>query len=370
MEPERKKKIAMIFPYAPTYRERIYRMIDEAFDVDWYFAGNAERDLRFLDDSILKKVDHSLREVTCAGGVQRYAGFDAIDFAQYDAVITPTIIRNISTWSLFRKVKRAAGTRLIVWTHGWYGHESRLQRMIKRLYYRPVDTFLLYGEYARGLMLKEGFAAGRLEVIYNSLDYDRELPLRRALKSTDIYRARFGNDNPVLLFIGRLTAVKNLDMLLDAAARLSSCNVVLIGTGSEEEPLRQKAATLGIESRVWFYGECFDEAVNAEMIYNADLCVAPGNIGLTAVHSMMFGTPCLTHDDFANQMPEFEAIHPGLTGCFYKRGSVDSLVEAIEGWFAHPGYDREATRRHCFDEIDSRWNPNVQIKLLKRPING
>lgn len=58
--------------------------------------------------------------------------------------------------------------------------------------------------------------------------------------------------------------------------------------------------------------------VNAELIYNADLCVAPGNIGLTAMHAMMFGCPCISHNDFSWQMPEFEAIVPYKTGNFLK----------------------------------------------------
>ena len=55
-------------------------------------------------------------------------------------------------------------------------------------------------------------------------------------------------------------------------------------------------------------GECYSEETNAKLIYNADLCVAPGNIGLTAIHVMMFGCPAITHNDFKWQMPEFEAI--------------------------------------------------------------
>lgn len=57
---------------------------------------------------------------------------------------------------------------------------------------------------------------------------------------------------------------------------------------------------------------------NAEFIYNADLCVSPGNVGLTAMHSLVFGCPVITHNCFEWQMPEFEAIQPGITGDFLR----------------------------------------------------
>lgn len=367
----KKKRIAMIFPYAPTYRERIYLRMDEEFDVTWIFAGNAVRNLRQLDYSLLRDTDMSLREKNWPLGIQTYEGLSELNFDGYDAVITPTVIRNLSTWRLFRKVRRAKGRpRLMLWTHGWYGRESALQRFVKKLYYRYADTFLLYGNYARGLMEREGFEPGKLAVIYNSLDYDRQLPLRRQMQESDIFSRHFPKPGHNLIFIGRLTEEKRLDMIMQAMKRLQAdgleLNLTLIGDGEMRRSLEEYVRKEGLQERVWFYGACFDEAENARLIYNADLCVSPGNIGLTAIHTMMFGTPCLSHDDFAHQGPEFEAIREGETGAFFRRGDADSLTEAIARWFKRPDYDRATTRELCFKEIDTRWNPDVQLELLHR----
>ena len=116
---------------------------------------------------------------------------------------------------------------------------------------------------------------------------------------------------------------------------------------------------------MWFYGACYDEAANAELIYNADLCVAPGNVGLTAMHSMVFGCPVLTHNDFPLQMPEFEAICENETGSFFKRNDIESLADAISDWFGYNGSRRETIRRNCFKEIDTQWTPNHQMNILK-----
>jgi glycosyltransferase involved in cell wall biosynthesis len=76
------------------------------------------------------------------------------------------------------------------------------------------------------------------------------------------------------------------------------CNAVLIGDGEDRLRLEGIVKERGVNKQVWFYGACYDEKQNAELIYNADMCVVPGDVGLTAIHSMMFGTPVISHNYF------------------------------------------------------------------------
>ena len=142
--------------------------------------------------------------------------------------------------------------------------------------------------------------------------------------------------------------------------------MTFIGGGDVQGDLEALANELGLSDNVWFYGPCYDEKVLGEMIYNADLCVSPGNIGLTAMHALVFGTPAITHDDLPHQMPEFEAIREGVTGTFFKNGSVGSLAESITLWFEKHQNDREDVRKACMKEIDENWTPQFQIEVLKK----
>ena len=81
---------------------------------------------------------------------------------------------------------------------------------------------------------------------------------------------------------------------------------------------------------------------------------------------MVFGTPVLIHNDFANQMPEFEAIHDGETGAFFKIDDISSLADGISEWFAQKGDKREDVRKACMKEIDENWTPQFQIEVLKK----
>ncbi len=363
-------KIAMLFPYAPAYREAIYRKIDESFDVEWFFCGNTRPRLKLWDHAALKNSHSDSSEITITGNVRYIKNFNPSLFEKFDAVIFPGNIRNLSYWKLlfFNKWRRRRPT-MIMWTHGWYGRESCWQKAIKKFFLNKADYILLYGEYAKHLMEQEKFSSCKLIVIGNSLDYDKQLALRQQMKISSIYENRFGNNNRTIIFIGRLTFVKRLDMLLDAIKALQSAslnlNAVFIGDGEAKAELIARAKELQIEESIWFYGACYDEKANAELIYNADLCVSPGNVGLTAIHSLMFGCPVITHNDFPYQGPEFEAIKAGITGDFFNMGSVESLAEVINNWFSANNYSRDDIRNNCFKEIDGIWNPYAQINTLK-----
>lgn len=367
-----KKKIAMVFPYAPSYREPIYKLMDEEFDCTFYFCSNADYGLKYMNYSHLKNVNTEMTE-TRKGPFMFYSGISKIDFSGYDVVMHPGTIRNLSSWYLNWKMLRLKNRpKLAIWTHGWYGKESKLERIIKCYYYSLIDKIYLYGDYAKKGLIKAGVDPNHLITIYNSLDYDSQVVMRTKLSEQPIYKDHFGNDNPNLFFVGRLTEVKKLDLILRAMALLRErglyVNMTFIGDGTEKETLESLAIELGLEQNVWFYGACYDEEVLGNMIYNADLCVAPGNIGLTAMHTLAYGTPALTHDDFPFQMPEFEAIREGETGAFFRRGSVESLSEKISQWFIEKDGKRNEVRKACMSEIDKRWTPHVQLEILKKTL--
>lgn len=219
-------------------------------------------------------------------------------------------------------------------------------------------------------MINEGFDPEKLYTIHNSLAYDQQIKVREELKETSLYKVHFGNNNKNLFFVVRLTPIKKLDQVLKAMAicrdRGINYNLTFIGDGEKADELKELAMELNLESQVWFYGSCYNEVELSLLIYNADLCVAPGNIGLTAMHSMVFGTPCITHNDFKWQMPEFEAIREGVTGMFFRRDDVENLAEKIDEWFITKGESRQDVREVCMKEIDEQWNPYFQIEVLKK----
>lgn len=362
----------MIFPYAPSYREAIYRLMDETWDIDWYFAENCDPHLKLLDYPVLKRVDLSLKERRI-GPFSNLKGVGALKLENYDAIIIPGVFRCLSDVKMILRHTRGEKPHLYLWTHGWYGKETRFEKAIKKFLYPRVDGIFLYGNRAKQLMVEEGFESDRLHVIHNSLDYSKQLALRKSITSSDIYASHFKNSDKVLIFIGRLTAVKRLELLVEALSELKEkgekYNLIFVGDGDERKNLENSVIEKNLENQVWFYGQCFDETKNAELIFNADLCVSPGNVGLTAIHSLMFGCPVMSNDDFKTQMPEFEVIIKDKTGDFFKAYEASDLARSISKWFALHLNDRDLVRQKCFEIIDGYWNPNYQLNILKQVLN-
>lgn len=357
--------LCLISNVASHYRASIYQLIDQSFDTYFYFS-EPFFNIKRMDYALL---NHPVKELKTWHWHNYSYQFGVLSLLnkEFDCFITLGNARSISTWLFLIKAK-ILHKPVYVWTHGWYGKESKMESFIKKMFYRLPKGVFLYGNYAKELMIKEGIDPSKLYVIYNSLDYNKQLALRKNILPSKIYSEHFKNDNPVIIVICRLTSRKKIDLLINAISILkdkgSHYNLTIIGDGSEKDNLQELASSKGITNQIWFYGPCYDEQVNAELLYNADLCVTPGDIGLTAIHSMMFGVPVITHNYYPSQGPEFEAIQPDITGDFFEKDDLNSLVNTINKWF-HNSYSRDTIREKCYKEIDEKWNPVYQIEVLK-----
>ncbi len=354
---------------ASHYRAPIYQLMDEELGCDFCF-GDKLGDIKKMNYTSLKGKVVEVRNYSYKG-IEYQRGVLKLLRNDYDTYIIYTGTHCLSAWFfLIAKTMFYPNKKVYGWTHGMLGNESRFKLwMYKRLFGMMTGAFI-YNERSTRLMRERGVPPDKLYTIYNSLDYDKQYLLRQKLKTNYIYQKHFGNEYKNIVFIGRLTKVKRFDLLLEADALLKErgefVNVTFIGDGVERENMERRVNELGISNQVWFYGACYDEKINADLIFNADLCVSPGNIGLTAMHVLMFGCPAITNDDFDHQMPEFEAIQKGKSGDFFKAGDSRSLANTISHWFAEHSEDREAVRQDCYKEIDTKWNPHTQLEIFKK----
>ena len=363
------KKICLISDSASHYRELIYKLMDEQLDCTFIF-GSGLKSIKTFNTSVLRNAKEVVAKNQLGGRCYKIPNLISLTRG-YDVIVDDTGILCTSSW-LLAFISHFRRQKVYLWGHGWYGREGFVKKYLKRVYSALTNGMFVYGQYANNLMIENGFNPQKLHVIHNSLDYDLQLKLRKEISENSLYKEHFGNNNPVLIMIGRLNFRKHLDLLVDAVAILKKkekiFNVVLIGSGEDESKIKHLVTEKGLEDQVWFYGACYDEKKNAELIYNADMCVVPGDIGLTAIHSMMFGCPCLTHDYYPNQGPEFESIIQGETGCFYHFKDVKSLCETINAWFDDKKDCRDAVRLACYKEVDENWNPHKQINIIKSVI--
>ena len=361
-------KICLINNYASHYRTHIFMLLDKELSCDFYF-GDKMGDIKKMDYSLLKNFKTEIQnKIFIKPPLYWQKGVISLFKKKYTHYILTGEPFCISTWLVLALNKLFFHKKIYFWSHGWYGKESNIRKFLKKIFFGLADGIFLYGDYAKQLMVKEGFDEKKLYVIYNSLAYDEQIEIRKNIAKTDVFTNHFENDCHNLIFVGRLLQNKRLDMLLQALSELNKqdekYNLTLVGAGESKDELLNLARKLDIEKNVWFYGESYNEEELANLIYNVDLCISPGNIGLTAIHAMVYGCPVITHDNFAYQMPEFEAITKKKTGDFFKQNDINSLVETIQNWFEQ-NIDRNIIRQNCYNVIDSKYNPHYQLNVIK-----
>jgi alpha-1,6-mannosyltransferase len=178
-------------------------------------------------------------------------------------------------------------------------------------------------------VVRELEAAGLENVIRVPLGVNLDLfhPTRRAHASDTRIRFRLP-EGPLALYVGRLAAEKEVDLLLAAwpeVERRTGARLVLVGDGPARRSLRRSPGGL---RAVWLPFE-HDRDRLADLYAAADICVAPGSLetfGLSAIEAFASGTPVLSADEGG------VAENVGLSGAgrmFVARSAGSLAEEAI-----------------------------------------
>jgi len=258
--------------------------------------------------------------------------------------------------------------KVFLWGHGPQcksGIDKRYSKFVKL-----ASGFFVYGEDRVDSLVQYGVSKENIFVIHNSLDTSLQSHIFGLLKPSDIYKQHFNNSAPVVIYIGRLQKRKKVNQIIDAIDRLkengTDVNLTIIGDVKDDDSLVEYTMQKNISKQVWFFGPSYDESISAELIYNADVCVSPGSIGLTAIHCLSYGTPVITNNDFCSQMPEYLSITPGKTGAFYPSDDIDALACTIEEWTYANKRSRELVRVEARKKVLEEWSVDYQINVFDK----
>lgn len=285
---------------------------------------------------------------------------------QYDSMVLLGEMNILSNWigALICRIRRK---RVFFWSHGFYGNESSLRYFFRRLFYKIANEHIVYENRGKRLMIKSGFKDQNIHVIYNSLDYEKQKFLFEKLNKTVNSSITFFRNNtlPVFIYIGRLIESKKVDQLITAFKNINKdnqiCNLLIVGSGPEEEKLKNLSKDEIISKTIYFYGPCYDESIISNLIHGSICTVSPGNIGLTVINSFSYGTPAITHNNFKNQMPEAEVIKECATGYFFKEDDITSLELSLKKMIN----SKNNFKSECRNIIDNNYNPTSQVKILE-----
>ena len=163
--------------------------------------------------------------------------------------------------------------------------------------------------------------SSKIHIIPNGIDFEdiRNIP---PLKSIE---------RPSILYVGGLSKIKGIDVLLNAASiiikRIPNLRVYIAGSGPEEGNLEKTVRKLNIEKNVKFLG-FVSEDKKFSYYKSVDVCVFPSRyepFGIVLLEAMASGKPVVASK--VGGIPF--VVEDGKTGLLFERGNVEVLAEKI-----------------------------------------
>jgi glycosyltransferase involved in cell wall biosynthesis len=252
----------------------------------------------------------------------------------FDALVVAHEVKFVANMTLFAAFK-AVQKPAILW--GWGLHRANASwpaRRSSRTLARSADAYLVYTTSGGAELEAASVSRDRIFVLRNTLDI---VPYHRAKQRLDGMdceaikdQLNIPRDAQVLLYIGRLTRRKAVDVLIEVARSLNddpsvgSIEVLVAGDGPERPVLEARAATL---PNLRFLGPVYDPDAVAKLMKISIAVLQPGAAGLAINHAFAFGKPVVTRQNPLHP-PEISYIEPGRNGII-TGPDVDSLVHEL-----------------------------------------
>lgn len=185
---------------------------------------------------------------------------------------------------------------------------------------------------SRDELLARGVPAERVLSLPNGVDVDVHRPADAHDRAMLRERLGVSSDRFVVAFVGRLHPVKDVDTLLEAAARVAGMDLVIVGDGPERGRLEAKARRLG--GRVRFHGS---SAHVADVLRAADaFALSSHGEGMSnaLLEAMACGLPCLA----SRSVGGARELLSGGRGLLLADGDVAAWAAALAQLAADPGH--------------------------------
>ncbi len=234
--------------------------------------------------------------------------------------------------------------KFLWWSHAGLGNQGKLGQKLRSIFYRPCEGILVYSNKGKQNLVSIGVPENKIKIIgnaLNSIEYG--------------FNSNMNNESneSVLLFSGRITREKKLDVLIKALKVLKDKGInfrCFVVGGGKISYYQQLAKDLGITDRINFLGPKYGEELK-QYFSKAQLFVYPGGIGLSLVQALSYGLPVITTDAFGLHGPEIELITPGVTGDLFREGDYEDLASKIEYWLKRLVTDKYKIAHDCRKRI-------------------
>lgn len=214
-----------------------------------------------------------------------------------------------------------------------YRKQKFIQPTIKKVL-NKADVVLAVSNALKNEILKIDVEniSSKTRIHLNSVDINKFKPdidnnCRKNLKE----ELKINNNNPILLFVGNVTKIKNIDLLIESKRELNTeCNLVIVGAGNQLNELKEKVNNYkneGLIDNVYF--TCARTDVD-KIIPASDLLILPSfneSFGIVLIEALACGKPVIGSD--VGGINEIITEDVGLLINPYDKGSLIKAIDKI-----------------------------------------
>ncbi len=239
-----------------------------------------------------------------------------------------------------RSVCVSHGARRPILVHTFHGHvlegyfSPARQRgfiAIERELAKRTDRLIAVSPQVRDELLDLGIGrSSQYQVIPLGLDLTRFLAITGPVGAL-LRKLGLSASVPLIGAVGRLVPIKNIELLLDAVARLPDVHVALLGDGESRRSLEQRAEARGLAARVHFLG------------WATDVASAMSDLDVVVLTSRNEGTPLALIEALATARPVVATDVGGVR--YVVEDGVTGHVTALDAEALASGIERALSDR-------------------------
>ncbi len=260
-------------------------------------------------------------------------------------------------------------TKIISWTHGYDVHKTKrnifylADRVIKTFIFKKSEKILLYTNFNLPELIERGVDPGKIIILNNTINEKPYVASAKKIKPQKLrcIERQTRPSKHTLTFIGRLTKSKNPDLVLELAKRLichyPDLRVFMIGDGPQREALEGLTKNFELQRHVYFLGTITDPDMLSPYMLLTDFVVLPGAVGLSLVHSNIYGIPFVTLKNSAHS-PEIAYLENNRNG--YAAENIQDMERWLVESFSCPEKIRRM-RRNCRKLIAEKVNIDSMV---------
>lgn len=205
-----------------------------------------------------------------------------------------------------------------------------------------VDRYIAISDYVADILCAEGVPGEKISIKPNFVNLEK-------YKSSDI-----NNDRSFILYVGRISPEKGIDILLDAYEKTDTdIPLYIVGEGDTQNITDNRVRLLGRKPLPEVY----------ELMHNAHCVILPGGwpepFGRVAVEAFACGTPVIASDIGGL----VEIVDHGQNGFLFEVGNSQDLASKLD-LFLSTKTNKENMRQTAYSSYREKYTPAKNLEMI------